>query len=94
VEGSFAIVVTASKDGSTGRAEVRESNTLAGGVTTPGSGGGHRKLILALVGVLASAGAGAAVAGMKGSKSGGSTGAAAVTPTTLSVGAVTIGGPR
>src|ERR1051325_7752073 len=31
VEGAFAIVVTASKDGSVGRAEVRESNTLGGG---------------------------------------------------------------
>src|SRR5438874_2446944 len=52
VEGSFAIVVTASKDGSVGHAEVRESNTLAGGVkaSSGGGGGGHGKagLIIAL----------------------------------------------
>jgi hypothetical protein len=92
VEGAFAIIVNASKDGSVGRAEVRESNTLAGGAITPG-GGGHKKLMI-VIGVLASAGGGAAVAAMRGgSKSGGSTGAVA-TPTALSIGTVTVGGPR
>lgn len=94
VEGQFAIVVTASKDGSTGRAEIRESNTLAGGQMMKG-GGGHGtalKIILAA----ASVGGGIAVLAARsggGSNSGGTTGAAS-TPTSLSVGTVTIGGPR
>ena len=95
VEGQFAIVVTASKDGSTGRAEIRESNTLAGGQMMKG-GGGHGttlKIILAVASV--GGGVAALVArGGGGNNSGGSTGGTAATPTTLSVGTVTIGGPR
>jgi hypothetical protein len=95
VEGTFAIAVTASKDGSVGHAEVRESNTLAGGVVAPPSGnGGHSKVGIWIA--IAGAAGGIAIAAVHSgsSKSGGSTGAVAPTPTTLSVGAVTIGGPR
>src|SRR4051794_34030597 len=56
VEGVFAIVVTASKDGSTGRTEIRESNTLAGGTMatggSSGGGGGKTKLIIAVLGAV------------------------------------------
>jgi hypothetical protein len=97
VEGQFAIVVTASKDGSTGRTEIRESNTLAGGQMMK-AGGGHGtalKIILAA----ASLGGGVALlvarsGGSSSNNSGGTTGAASSTPTSLSVGTVTIGGPR
>jgi hypothetical protein len=96
IEGPFAIVVIASKDGSTGRAEIRESNTLAGGTMTAGGGGGGGKLkvIIAVLGVV---GGGAALAShfVGGSKDGGATGSVtAAAPTNLSVGTVTIGGPR
>jgi hypothetical protein len=66
IEGPFVISVTATKDGSVGHADVRQSNTLAGGVLSPaaaaqanqpaqpnsGGGGGHskRNLIIAIVG--------------------------------------------
>jgi hypothetical protein len=96
IEGQFAIVVTASKDGNTGRAQIRESNTLAGGQMMKAGGGGHGtalKIILAA----ASIGGGVAALVARGGGSnnnGGSTGGTAATPTSLSVGTVTVGGPR
>lgn len=95
VEGPFAIAVTASKDGSLGHVQVRESNTLAGGQMAK-TGGGHGttlKIVLAVASV--GGGVAALVAARSGgsSNNGGTTGAAAV-PTSLSVGTVTIGGPR
>jgi hypothetical protein len=98
VEGQFAIAVTASKDGSVGHAEVRESNTLAGGAQ---AGGGHGKAKI-LIAIAGAAGGIAVAAARSGGKSGGSTGAAvtpptaalAPVPTTLSAGTITIGGPR
>lgn len=92
VEGRFVIVVEASKDGLTGRTVIPQSNTLAGGREEPGASGGNRKL---WIGILAVAGGGAAV-GMAAMRGGGSSGGS--TPvaagTSLSVGSVTIGGPR
>jgi hypothetical protein len=96
IEGSFAIIVTASKDGNSGHAQIRESNTLAGGSMAKAGGGGHGtalKIILAA----ASLGTGVAILASRSggsSNSGGSTGGTAATPTSLSVGTVTIGGPR
>lgn len=97
IEGQFAITVSASKDGSTGRAVIRESNTLAGGQMQKGNGHGMAlKIILAA----ASIGGGIAIfAARSGGNSnnnnnGGSTGATGGMPTSLSTGAVTIGGPR
>ncbi len=92
MEGMFAIVVNASKDGSVGHAEIRQSNTMAGGVQA-GGGGGHGKLKI-LIAIAGAAGGVAVAAARSGSKSGGSTGAAVAAPTILSVGTVTIGGPR
>jgi hypothetical protein len=95
IEGSFAIIVTASKDGNSGHAQIRESNTLAGGSMAK-AGGGHGtalKIILAA----ASLGTGVAILASRSggsSNSGGSTGGTGATPTSLSVGTVTIGGPR
>jgi len=96
VEGQFAISVTVSKDGSTGHAQIRESNTLAGGQMAKAGGGGHGtalKIILAA----ASVGGGVAALLARGggsSNNGGSTGGTAATPTNLSIGTVTVGGPR
>lgn len=95
IEGQFAIVVTASKDGSTGRAEIRESNTLAGGSAMKG-GGGHGtalKVILAAASIGGIVAVFAARGGGGNSSPSGASGAAAA-PTSLSVGAVTVGGPR
>jgi hypothetical protein len=92
VEGTYLISVTASKEGSIGRAEIRQNNTLAGGDQSMQSGN-HSKLKI-LIAVAGAAG-GAAIAAARsggGSKSGSS--APPVAPTTLTVGAVTIGGPR
>jgi hypothetical protein len=92
VEGSFSIAVTASKEGGVGHAEIRQSNTLAGGDQNMQSGGhGKLKILIAIAGAAGGAAIAAARAG--GSKSSGGT-TAAVPPTSLSVGAVTIGGPR
>jgi hypothetical protein len=92
-EGAFTIKVTASKDGAVGNGEVKQSNTLAGGDQSVQSGGhGKAKILIAVAG----AAGGIAIAALRaggGSKSGGSTGT--TTPvTSLTTGAITIGGPR
>lgn len=91
-EGTYLITVTASKEGAVGHAEIRQNNTLAGGDQSVQSGGhGKLKILIAVAG----AAGGAAIAAVRaggGSKS--STSTTAVAPTTLTVGAVTIGGPR
>jgi hypothetical protein len=92
-EGAFTITVTASKEGAVGHAEVRQSNTLAGGDQGMQSGGhGKAKILIAVAG----AAGGIAIAALRagGSKSGGSTGSAATPVTSLTTGAITIGGPR
>jgi hypothetical protein len=91
VEGPFQIIVTASAGDRTGRAEVRETNTLAGGDRAMKSG--HGRLLGILLAVAGAAGGGifAATRGGGGSTS---SAAAGATPTTLSAGTVTIGGPR
>jgi hypothetical protein len=91
-EGAFVITVTASKDGATGHGEVRQSNTLAGGDQGMQSGGhGKAKIFIAIAG----AAGGIAVAALRagGSKSSSSPGST-VPVTSLSTGAITIGGPR
>jgi hypothetical protein len=90
VEGRFSILVTASSEGRTGQAQVMQTNTLAGGDQSMSSGHGKLKGILVAVAGIATAGVIAAV------RSGGSKGSStpAPTPTTLSAGTVTIGGPR
>ena len=92
VEGMFTISVIASREGAVGRAEIRQSNTLAGGDQNMQSGGhGKWKILIAVAGAAGGAAIAAARAG-GGSKSGG--GSPSVAPTSLAVGAVTIGGPR
>ena len=91
-EGTYQITVTASKDGAVGRAEIRQNNTLAGGDQSMQSGGhGKLKILIAIAGAAGGVAIAAARAG-GGSKS--SSAAATVAPTSLTVGAVTIGGPR
>ncbi len=93
VEGSFTITVLASKDGHSGRAEVRQSNTLAGGDPTLRPNNHNKlKIFIAVAGAAGGIAVAAALHGGGGSSS--SSGGGAVTPTTLSVGTVTIGGPR
>jgi hypothetical protein len=92
-EGAFVIAVTASKDGAVGHGEIRQSNTLAGGDQSIQSNGhGKAKILIAVAG----AAGGIAIAALRaggGSKSSGSTGSAGPV-TSLSAGAITIGGPR
>ncbi len=93
VEGAFTISVLASKDGHSGHAEVRQSNTLAGGDPTLRPNNHNKlKLFIAIAGAAGGIAVAAALHGGGGSSNSSST--AAVTPTTLSVGTVTIGGPR
>jgi hypothetical protein len=94
VEGQFAIVVSASKDGSTGHAQIRESNTLAGGQMMKGGGGHGTALKIILAAASVGGGVAALVARGGGGNNGGSTGAATAAPTSLSIGTVTVGGPR
>lgn len=93
VEGTYVISVTASKDGAVGHGEIRQSNTLAGGDQTlqPNN---HTKLkiLIAIAGAAGGVAIAAARAGGGGSNAGAAT--AAVPATSLTVGAVTIGGPR
>lgn len=92
IEGLYVISVTASKEGQVGRAEVRQSNTMAGGDQSMQSGGHSTlKILIAVAGAAGGIAVAAARAG-GGSKSGGST--ASIPATSLTVGAVTIGGPR
>jgi hypothetical protein len=92
-EGVFVITVTASKDGAVGHGEIRQSNTLAGGDQSIQSNGhGKAKILIAVAG----AAGGIAIAALRaggGSKSG-STGSSSAPVTSLSTGAITIGGPR
>jgi hypothetical protein len=93
IEGAFTITVTASKDGAMGRVEVRQSNTLAGGDQAMQSNGhGKAKILIAVAGAAGGIAIAALRAGGKSSTSASSTNSAPVT--SLSAGAVTIGGPR
>ena len=93
VEGQFVITVTASKDGATGHAEVRQSNTLAGGDQTiqPPSGHSKAKIWIAVAG----AAGGVAVAALRaGGGHSNSSSSSSAPVTSLSTGAITMGGPR
>jgi hypothetical protein len=89
-EGRFNIKVMATYQNMEGSAVLSQSNTLAGGPAI-GKHGGNKKLLIVLgIGGAAAAGVVAATHGGK------STPAQAVAPpvTTLTVGAIAIGGPR
>ena len=92
-EGRFNIKVSAAMDGKTGSAIISQSNTLAGGVVGVGmdkSGmSGKTKLLIA---ILIGGGAGGGV--YAATRGGGSAGPSGPIPTSLSAGAVTVGGPR
>ena len=92
VEGPFQIIVTVSAGDRTGRAEVRETNTLAGGDRAMKSG--HGRLWGILLAVAGAAGGGIFAATRGGGGSSSSSTASGAVPTTLSAGTVTIGGPR
>lgn len=89
VEGRFQIRVKAVYGSREGMALISQSNTAAGGVD---AGGHHSKkyLLIAILGGGAAAGAVAATRGGHSAPSG----PAPVPPTSVSVGAVAIGGPR
>jgi len=92
VEGRFTITVTASSDGRIGHAEVHQSNTMAGGDQSlqPNN---HTKLKI-FIAVAGAAGGVAVAAARAGGGSKSSNSASIPTATTLSVGSLTIGGPR
>ena len=91
-EGRFNIKITASYEGMQGSVVISQSNTLAGGTSmAPRRGNGKKILLLTSLGGAAAGGV-AVATGRGGSPK---SAAAAPTPgTTLSAGAVTIGGPR
>lgn len=92
VEGRFNIKVTATKDDRTGSAVLSQVTTSAGGsVAKQGGGSGRGRLILGLVGTGASVGILLTRLGGGGSNS---PSAPPRPPTTLSVGAIAVGGPR
>ncbi|MBL8214293.1 MAG: hypothetical protein JNK87_26470 [Bryobacterales bacterium] len=87
IEGRFAIVVEASKDDTSARTLIHQSNTRA-----VGEGGSRSKRWLVLASMVGAGITGTVVAL---SSSGGSTPAVEpVRPTLVSVGGVTVGGPR
>lgn len=87
-EGRFKIKVTARFQGKTGTVVVDQSNTRAGGVAVgEGKKSGKAYWILALV-------AGGAVGGVMAAKGGFSSGSPSTPSTTLTSGAITVGGPR
>ncbi len=91
-EGRFNIKVSAAMAGKSGSTIISQSNTLAGGVVgveKHGMSGKTKALIVALIAGGAGGGAYAATRG-----GGGSAAAAGPVPTSLSAGAVTVGGPR
>jgi hypothetical protein len=88
-EGRFNMKVTASFQGATTSAVVSQSNTRAGGQLFERNGGGNSKLFV-ILGLVGGAAAGGIFAATRGSGGGGP----AVPPTTLSIGTVTVGGPR
>lgn len=90
-EGRFQIRVTASGVGRTGSGVVSQSNTLAGGRGFEPNGG-HKKTYI-LLGILGGAAVGGAVAATRG---GGNPSAVVPppVPTTVSIGTITVGGPR
>lgn len=91
-EGRFSIKVDVSQNGREGHAIISQSNTLAGGLNVPGKTGGSSKKILWL-GLIGGAAAGGILAASHGG--GHSTPAAAApTPTSLTIGAISVGGPR
>jgi hypothetical protein len=87
-EGRFIIKVTATHGGGSASATVTQTNTLAGGSTLIDRGGGRKKFL-----VLTGISVGATVAGLLARRDGGSSGAGGGA-TTISLGGVTVGGPR
>jgi hypothetical protein len=85
------VIFSASMDGVTGRAEIPQGNTLAGGDQNVQSGGhGQLQILIAVAGATG----GVAIAAVRAGGGKSSSTTPSVPPTTLTVGAVTIGGPR
>ncbi len=95
-EGRFNIRISAESQGRTGVATLAQTNTTAGGVGEISSGGsGKKKLLFALLGGAAAGGVIFATKGSGGSSgSPGPGGPPASVPISISVGTVTVGGPR
>lgn len=95
-EGRFNIRVAAESQGRSGAATLAQTNTSAGGIGgTSGGGGGKKALIIALLGGAAAGGVVFATKGGGGSGgSGGPGGTPVPVPIAISVGTITVGGPR
>lgn len=91
VEGRFTIKVTASFEGKQATASISQTNTLAGGTMVVKKNGNGKKV--AIVALLGGAVAGGILAGTRGGKSNTASGAG-VPATSLTIGGITVGGPR
>jgi hypothetical protein len=91
-EGRFNIKVAATAPDASGSIVISQSNTLAGGVMGADTGGGSSTKKLLLLLAISGGAAGGIYAGTH--RGGSSSAAAPPTPTTLTVGSVTVGGLR
>lgn len=91
-EGRFNIRIDATQGAREGHTVISQSNTLAGGVSVPGKTGGSNKKLLLIV-LIGGAAAGGAFAAAHG---GGHSSASATppAPTSLTIGPISVGGPR
>lgn len=85
-EGSFGVRVTVTAGALQQTHLVRQSNTLAGGVTDPKKGGGGKKALI--IGILAGGAAAGLAFGLRGG------GSAAASPASISIDNISVGGPR
>ena len=91
-EGRFAIhVMVSHPDGRTGSADIIQTNTRAGGIGAKDSRGGASRYILMAIGGAASLGLSLA---LRGGDHGSNSSSATPTATSVTVGGITVGGPR
>lgn len=93
-EGRFNIRVTAESQGRTGAASLAQTNTSAGGIGASTGGGGKKALLIALLGGAAAGGVIFATKGGGSTSSGGPGPTPISVPIAISIGTVTVGGPR
>jgi hypothetical protein len=85
-EGSFGVRVTVTNGAVQQTHLVRQSNTLAGGISDPKKGGGGKKALI--IGILAGGAAAGLAFGLRGG------GSAAAAPASVSIDNISVGGPR
>ncbi|MDZ4796638.1 MAG: hypothetical protein SGI92_00645 [Bryobacteraceae bacterium] len=93
-EGRFNIRVTAESRGRSGAATLAQTNTSAGGIGASSGGGSKKALLIALLGGAAAGGVIFATKGGGSGSAGGPGATPAPVPIAISIGTVTVGGPR